>query len=68
MTVLMVDSFEAENGATHVIPGSHHHYQKPKDRDFEPLSFERMTGSKGSMAIFDTALWHRVGPPSQKSR
>jgi hypothetical protein len=67
MSVLMIDRFDTENGATHVIPGSHKDYSRPDDREAD-LPFEHLTGDIGSMVVLDTALWHRVGYPSKESR
>lgn len=67
MTILMIDSFGAENGATHILPGSQKRYRRPEDRDAD-LPFDYLLGDVGAMVIFDTALWHRVGEPSRESR
>ena len=67
MTILCVDAFSGENGATHFIPQSHLRYQRPDDRDAE-LDHEVLVAPQGAMVIFDTALWHRVGDGSAKSR
>lgn len=67
MTTLCIDEFSKENGATHYVPGSHLRYERPKDRDAK-LDYEYMLAPRGSMVIFDTALWHRVGDPTAQSR
>jgi hypothetical protein len=67
MTILMIDSFGPENGATHIIPGSHKRYSRPEDREAD-LPFDYMLGDVGSMIIFDTSLWHRVGEAAPESR
>jgi len=67
MSIIMIDRFGQENAATPIVPGSHKRYRRPDDRDAD-MPFEFILGDIGSMAIFDTALWHRVGEPSQESR
>lgn len=67
MTILCVDAFTEENGATHYVPKSHLRYQRPTDRDAD-LDYEFLTAPLGAMVIFDTALWHRIGDGSAKSR
>ena len=67
MTIICIEDFGADNGATHYIPKSHSLYKRPEDRDAD-LEFEIISAKKGSLVIFDTALWHRVGPVSSKSR
>ena len=67
MSILCLDPFEKENGATHYIPRSHLRYERPADRD-AALAFEYMLAPKGALVVFDTALWHRVGEPSESSR
>jgi len=67
MSILAIDPFELKNGATHYVPRSHLLYKRPQDRD-EDLDFESMLMPAGAMAIIDTALWHRVGDATTKSR
>lgn len=67
MSILAIDEFAATNGATHYVPGSHLSYTRPPDRD-AGLDFECMLVPRGGMVIFDTALWHRVGPATTDSR
>lgn len=67
IAILCLDAFGPDNGATHAIPGSHLRYQRPPDRDAD-LAHIDLIVPKGGMAVIDTALWHRVGPPSPQSR
>ncbi|NOX40556.1 MAG: phytanoyl-CoA dioxygenase family protein [Alphaproteobacteria bacterium] len=67
MTILCVDAFAKENGATHFIPNSHLRYQRPADRDAD-LDYNFLIAPQGAMVIFDTALWHRIGDGTEKSR
>jgi ectoine hydroxylase-related dioxygenase (phytanoyl-CoA dioxygenase family) len=67
MSILCIDEFGRDNGATHYVPGSHLRYERPADRNAK-LDYEYMLVPRGGMAIFDTALWHRVGDPTAQSR
>jgi len=67
MSILAIDQFDVTNGATHYIPRSHLLYRRPDDRDAD-LDFEFMTMPRGTMAIIDTALWHRIGEATTSSR
>jgi len=67
MSIICVDGFTRTNGATHFIPKSHLRYERPSQRDAE-VPFEYLEAPKGSLVIFDTALWHRIGPASEQSR
>jgi len=67
MSLICLDDFTASNGATHIIPRSHLRYERPDDRDAD-LPYDVLEAPKGSLIIFDTALWHRVGEPSRESR
>lgn len=67
MTILCIDEFGRENGATHYVPRSHLRYERPADRDAK-LDYEYMLVPRGGMAIIDTALWHRVGDATTQSR
>lgn len=75
--VIMLNDFTPENGATYVLPGSHSRYLRPASRDGDDLismgamteeSIKLMTGKAGSVAFFDAAIWHAVGPFSTNSR
>jgi ectoine hydroxylase-related dioxygenase (phytanoyl-CoA dioxygenase family) len=65
-TILALDDFKSNNGATHYIKGSHKWKSKPK-RDKKYKS-SKIIMKKGSMAIFDSAIWHKSGVPSKFSR
>jgi ectoine hydroxylase-related dioxygenase (phytanoyl-CoA dioxygenase family) len=59
-TLLAIDEFRADNGATLVVPGSHQRPGQPEDaiarRDAIPA-----TCPAGSMIVFDSTLWHAGG-------
>lgn len=58
--LVMVDPFTLENGATHVLSGSHRFPERPADEVFDALS-ERLVGPAGSIVLFDSNLWHAAG-------
>jgi hypothetical protein len=63
--ILMVDAFDAENGATRFVPGSHLQLREPAevmnnpedDHDEQVLA----CGPAGSMIIFNASVWHGHG-------
>lgn len=55
-TLLAIDDFSAENGATLVIAGSHQSYAEPNLDAAVPLEC-----AAGSMVVFDSTLWHAAG-------
>lgn len=58
--LVMVDSFTLENGATHVLSGSHREPERPDEACFRRAA-ERLTGPAGSIVLFDSNLWHAAG-------
>jgi hypothetical protein len=58
--LVMVDPFTLENGATHVLSGSHRSAAPPDDAKFWAEA-ERLTGPAGSVVLFDSNLWHAAG-------
>jgi ectoine hydroxylase-related dioxygenase (phytanoyl-CoA dioxygenase family) len=58
--LVMLDEFTANNGATHLLDGSHHVAEKPdKERFFSQAS--RAQGPAGSVLVFHSQLWHSSG-------
>lgn len=55
-----LDDFTDDNGATQVLPGSHHSSETPSAEFFE-RSAVRLTCAAGSMILFDGRLFHRAG-------
>jgi ectoine hydroxylase-related dioxygenase (phytanoyl-CoA dioxygenase family) len=54
-----IEDFTADNGATEVIPESHHWgMETPEARDSRPMP---AVMPAGSAIVFDGALWHRGG-------
>jgi ectoine hydroxylase-related dioxygenase (phytanoyl-CoA dioxygenase family) len=65
--VVALEPFRRENAATHFVPKSHLEYRKPPDRNAD-YPYEVMEAEAGSVVFFDSALWHRTGVPTEKSR
>ena len=59
-TVIAVEDFTAENGATVVVPGSHKWHDQPV-RQPPDVETVQLTMPAGSMAIWNGALWHGGG-------
>jgi ectoine hydroxylase-related dioxygenase (phytanoyl-CoA dioxygenase family) len=61
-TVWMLDDFTTENGATRMIPGSHHWRKRPQDVLEDVMAPHPgevlLTGKAGSIAIMNAHLWH----------
>lgn len=61
-TIWMLDDFTTENGATRVVPGSHHWRKLPQDvmanpRAPHPLEVQ-VTGKAGDVVIMNAHAWH----------
>ena len=56
-TLLALDDFTRETGATWVVPGSHK-WDRPVEQDAD---YEIIEMSAGSIALFDGSLWHNNG-------
>lgn len=64
--IFALDDFNKNNGATHLVPFSHKKKNKPlRYKDYKS---KILTMKRGSLAIFDSSIWHKSGPPSDKSR
>lgn len=59
-TLLMLDDFTEDNGATKLLSGSHILEEKPTDAYFEEHS-EKALGKKGSILFFNSNVWHAGG-------
>lgn len=58
--LVMLDDFTQENGATYMLSGSHHLPERPPDPFFFQHA-ERLLGPRGSIAVWDSNLWHAAG-------
>jgi hypothetical protein len=63
--ILMVDAFDAENGATRFVPGSHLHASEPRESMSNPQEAQDdqvlACGGAGSIIIFNASAWHGHG-------
>lgn len=63
--VWMLDPFTPDNGATRIIPGTHHTYKVPNDvlEDTYALQPDEtcITGRPGDVAVFNGHCWHAGG-------
>ncbi|QUC64456.1 phytanoyl-CoA dioxygenase family protein [Nitrosopumilus sp. K4] len=59
----MIDEFNAETGATWVVPGTHKMENWPSNEFLEQNAIQA-SGSKGSVLVFDSMLIHRGGSNS----
>ena len=60
-TLVMLDEFTPENGATFLMSGSHRsHPDKPTDAAFYAGAVQAV-GPAGSLLVFNSNLWHAAG-------
>ncbi|WP_296595292.1 phytanoyl-CoA dioxygenase family protein [Phenylobacterium sp.] len=59
-TLVMLDDFTPENGATYLMSGSHKRAEKPDDDAFYAVA-ERAVGPAGSILVFNSNVWHAGG-------
>lgn len=59
-TLVMLDDFIPENGATFLMTGSHRLAEKPAEQEFYARA-EQAVGPAGSILIFNSNLWHAGG-------
>ena len=59
-TLIMLDDFTVENGATYLMTGSHLLDDKPSEESFRKDA-DRAIGVAGSLLMFNSNLWHAAG-------
>jgi hypothetical protein len=59
-TLVMLDAFTPENGATFMLGGSHLAAEKPSEEDFYARA-GRAVGPAGSVLVFNSNVWHAGG-------
>jgi hypothetical protein len=59
-TLVMLDDFTEDNGATYLLPGSHRFPTKPREEFFYQNAV-RATGPAGTVLLFDSNVWHAGG-------
>jgi len=58
-SVWMLDDFTTENGATHMVPGSHRWSRVPPPGLYDPLPGEQIvTGKAGTVVVMNAHMWH----------
>jgi len=60
VALFMLEDFTEENGATRIMPGSHKFDGYAEDGKYYDEEIT-VTGSRGSVLLFDGALWHGSG-------
>lgn len=55
-----LDEFTSANGATEVLPGSNHQFERPSDELFAKHC-ARVCCAAGSLVVFDARVYHRAG-------
>ncbi len=58
--IVMLDDFTLDNGATHLLSGSHLKKDKPGDEEFFAQA-DRAVGKSGSIVFWDSNIWHAAG-------
>ncbi len=58
--LVMLDDFTEDNGATYLLSGSHRMRERPPEDVFF-RDAARAVGCAGSIAVFDSNLWHAAG-------
>jgi hypothetical protein len=59
-TLINMDEFSEENGATWMLPSSHLQREKPTEKEFYEKAI-RLTMPKGSICFFNPRIWHATG-------
>lgn len=58
-SVWMLDDFTSENGATHMVPGSHRWGRVPSPGLYDSLPGEQIvTGKGGTVVVMNAHMWH----------
>ncbi|MEM8639489.1 MAG: phytanoyl-CoA dioxygenase family protein [Cyanobacteria bacterium P01_G01_bin.54] len=70
-TIFMITDFSADNGGTLIVPRSHQLPKNPSgDNDIDCKSSHpneiNVTGTAGSVFLYDSRLWHSVAPNYSK--
>jgi hypothetical protein len=59
-TLVMLDDFTRDNGATYLLTGGHRHAVRPSDDEFYANATQAV-GPAGSILVFNSNLWHAGG-------
>ena len=60
-TAWMLDDFTEQNGATYIVPGSHHMGRRNPPDDVEVTRLVRAIAPAGSVLVFNGQCWHGGG-------
>ncbi len=66
IVVTMFSDFGAENAGTQFVPRSHLRRDRPER--FAKYDYEQICGEAGTVAIYDSGMWHKAGETSTKDR
>jgi len=58
--LVLLDEFTDRNGATYILPRSHHKKEKPSDEYFYK-NCDRVLGTAGDVLAFHSDVWHAAG-------
>jgi hypothetical protein len=59
--LIMLDDFTEENGATHILSGSHHVKAECPSKELFYEASHRFLGKAGTIVLFDGNCWHGAG-------
>ena len=61
-SLILIDAFTSENGATRVVPGTHHRIERPQDTLPDPTApypgESIVTAPAGSVVVINAHTWH----------
>lgn len=60
-TMWMLNDFDADNGSTELVPGSHLSGAHPRPGDQADYEIVQPEGPAGTLMVFDGRLWHGTG-------
>lgn len=67
LVIIALEDFNKFNASTLIIPRSHKKNNRPlRDKNYK--NSKKIFLEKGSVVIFDSALWHKAGDPTENSR
>ena len=67
LVIIALENFNNYNASTIIVPKSHKKHRKPvRHKNYK--NSKKLFLEKGSVVIFDSALWHKAGNPTDKSR
>ena len=61
VAIICLNDFNANNGSTVIVPGSHKSGQDPRNKSFSDYDLLSITAKKGSVIFIPGQTWHDVG-------